>query len=80
MFADTLDNSTSDDYVLAIVQFQNSSFLCVITYAAEEVTNKDDKHSSCHILSVIQALEGMRLAMLVEDDVVLDLFDRRVLR
>ena len=78
MFADTLGSSTSGDSPLAIVWFEETSVPCLITYAAEEVTDKNDKHSSCNILSIIQALEGVRLAMLVQHDVVLDILDRRV--
>lgn len=42
-------------------------------YTAEEVAHKDDQHPARDIAPRIQALEGMRLAVPVQHDVVLDL-------
>lgn len=40
------------------------------TYAAEEVPDKDDKHSSGLVVAHIKALERSRLAMTVQHDVI----------
>lgn len=42
-----------------------------LTYTTEEMSNENDKHSTCNIMPSIQALEGMRFSIAVKDRVSL---------
>lgn len=48
------------------------------TYTAEEVANKDDEHAAGYIVTTVDALECMRLAVGVQHCVVLQLAQGRL--